>query len=593
MNTDGDFYSCLIQGGEPSLITANLKSFIKDNPSYLSAAVYDKDGKFVTASEEGYAKDGNPYYVNAALSMRQPMQSDYIKSGEEDCIICAVPLINADTLFGCVAITVPVQSFTSELASVKLQNTESSFAYLLTPLGHIIYHPDSEYIGKITGEGIIRDLITQGNVVSAMVHFDYEGEKIAGLATSTTNGWTLIIQADKSELLQPVNNTAIKSIVICILIAIVVSVFAYLAMYKFLRPIAQMTKEITSIASLDFTSTKAIDKLTREQTEIGTMAREIRKMHGSIKNVISDLNDVTEKISSGSTALGEIAASLTDCSSENSAVSEELAAGVEQTTNTVSAIKGQVDTIKSRTMEINRQSDHTIRLSDAIMERATSARQSAVQSADTTRNMYSMVSVEARAALEQSKAVSKINDLTQTILDIAEQTSLLALNANIEAAKSGKYGKGFAVVAKEISKLAEQSSDTANNISAIIIEVTTAVDNIDACLTKTLEFMDVSVMKDYDNFTEISNTYQNDAISFQSTLEEITNSLKSLELATNDIAMAITGMTETIHESSEGIVTIANRSGEVVNLSDHTYSQVKLNGEMADTLQGIVEKFKL
>lgn len=323
------------------------------------------------------------------------------------------------------------------------------------------------------------------------------------------------------------------------------------------------------------------------------MAREIKKMHGSIKNVISDLDEVTEKISSGSTALGEIAASLTDCSSENSAVSEELAAGVEQTTNTVNAIKGEVDTIKSRTVEINRQSNDTIQLSDAIMERATSARQSAAHSADTTRNMYSMVSVEARAALEQSKAVSKINDLTKNILDIAEQTSLLALNANIEAAKSGKYGKGFAVVAKEISKLAEQSSDTANNISTIITEVTAAVNNIDSCLTKTLEFMDVSVMKDYDSFTEISNTYHEDARSFQSTLEEITHSLKSLELATNDIAMAITGMTETINESSDGIVTIANRSGEVVNLSDNTYNQVKLNGEMADTLQGIVDKFKL
>ena len=426
-----------------------------------------------------------------------------------------------------------------------------------------------------------------------MVHFDYEGEKIAGLATSTTNGWTLIIQADKSELLEPVNDTAVKSIVICILIAIVVSIFAYLAIYVFLRPIAQMTKEITSISSLDFRSTKAIDKLTREQTEIGTMAREIKKMHGNIKNVISDLDEVTEKISSGSTALGEIAASLTDCSSENSAVSEELAAGVEQTTNTVNAIKGEVDTIKSRTVEINRQSNDTIQLSDAIMERATSARQSAAHSADTTRNMYSMVSVEARAALEQSKAVSKINDLTKNILDIAEQTSLLALNANIEAAKSGKYGKGFAVVAKEISKLAEQSSDTANNISTIITEVTAAVNNIDSCLTKTLEFMDVSVMKDYDSFTEISNTYHEDARSFQSTLEEITHSLKSLELATNDIAMAITGMTETINESSDGIVTIANRSGEVVNLSDNTYNQVKLNGEMADTLQGIVDKFKL
>lgn len=154
--------------------------------------------------------------------------------------------------------------------------------------------------------------------------------------------------------------------------------------------------------------------------------------------------------------------------------------------------------------------------------------------------MYSQVSVEARTALEQSKAVSKINDLTKNILDIAEQTSLLALNANIEAAKSGKYGKGFAVVAKEIS-----------------------------------------------------NTYHEDAESFQSTLEEITHSLKSFEVATNDIAMAISGITVTISESSEGIVTIADRSTEVVNLSDNTYNQVKLNGKMADTLQSIVDKFRL
>lgn len=277
MNTDGDFYSCLIQGGEPSTITANLKSFIKDNPSYLSAAVYDKDGNFVTASEDGYSQESNPYYVNAALSMQQPMQSDYLKAGDENCIICAVPLINANTLFGCVAITVPVQNFTAELASVKLQNTESSFAYLLTPLGHFLYHPDSEYIGKITGEEIIRDLISKRNVVSAVLHFNYEGEKIAGLATSTTNGWTLIIQADKSELLKPVNDTALKSIIFCIVIAALVSVLAYLVIYIFLRPITLMTKEITNISSLDFTSTKAIDKLTKERTEIGTMAREIKR----------------------------------------------------------------------------------------------------------------------------------------------------------------------------------------------------------------------------------------------------------------------------------------------------------------------------
>jgi len=593
MNTDGDFYSCLLQGGEPSLVTAELKSFIRNNPSFLSTAVYDKDGNFITASEDGYDQSNNPYYINAALSLQTPMQSDYMKVNGENCIICAMPLINAGTLFGCVAITVPVNNFTGQLASVKLQNIESSFAYLISPLGYFLYHPDETYIGQITGETVIRDLIAQGNVLSAVANFNYEGQKIAGLATSTSNGWTLVIQADKSELLEPINNTAITSIIFCIIIAVIVSVFAYLAMYIFLHPIALMTKEISNISSLDFTSTASIDKLTKEQTEIGTMAKEIKIMHNNIKGVINNLNSVTQNISSGSTALSDIASSLNTCSSENSAVSEELAAGMEHTTDTVNTIHSEVDTIKKRTVEINQQSQNTIVLSKNIMTRATNAKQSAVQAANTTRSLYSEVNEEARIALEQSKAVAKINDLTQTILDISDQTSLLALNASIEAARSGEYGKGFAVVAKEISNLAEQSSNTVTSIMSIVTEVTTAVNNIDACLTKTLQFMELSVMKDYDNFTKISNTYHEDAKSFQTTLNEITHSLESLELATNDIANAISGINVTIGESSEGIATIADRATEVVELSENTFNQVKVNADMANSLQSIVEQFKL
>lgn len=593
MSTDADIYSCLVQDSETSLVTSALKSYIKENSSYLAAAIYDKEGNFVGASDKDYAKDSKLYYVNAALSLQRPMQSDYVNVDGRDCIICALPLINAGNLFGCVAITVPVDTFTTELATVKLQDTKSSFAYLLSPQGYFLYHPDQEYIGKITGEKVIRDVIAQGNVVSAVAGFNYEGEKLAGLATSTMNGWTLVIQADKGELLKPINGTTAVSVVLCIIVAVIVSVFAYLFIYWFLHPIVSMTKEISNISSLDFTSIRSIEKLTKEQTEIGTMAKEIQRMHTNIKNVISNLNEVTENINSGSATLNDIASSLNDCSSENSAVSEELASGMEQTSGTVNTITDEVDTIKRQTVEINRQSQNAINLSEAIMERAASAEKSATQAADTTRSLYSKVSEEARIALEQSKTVAKINDLTKNILDIADQTSLLALNATIEAARSGKYGKGFAVVANEISHLAEQSSDTVNNIISIVTEVTTAVNNIDACLTRTLEFIDTSIMGDYDNFTKISITYHQDAQSFQTTLNEITNSLKSLEVATNDIANAVFGINETITQSSDGVNTIAERSSEVVQLSSNTYNQVKRNAEMADSLQNIVDQFRL
>lgn len=593
MSSDPDFYSCLVQESEISLVTAGLKRFIRDNPDYLGAAVYDKEGNFLTASDEEYAKDDAPYYVNAALSLKRPMQSDYIKVGETDCVVFAVPLIKTDVTFGCATFTVPVELFTKEIADVKLQDTKSSFAYLLSPQGYFLYHPEKDYVGKITGEESIRDLISQGNVESAVVHFNYEGEKIAGMATSKSNGWTLIIQADKGELLQPINKTVASSIVICILISLIVSILAYIAMYKFLYPIILMTKEISNISSLDFRSITEIDSLVDQKTEIGTMAKEIKRMHDNIKNVMNNLNNVTLNISSESENLIDIASNLNDCATENSAISEELASGMENTTGAAETIRVKTSMIKQRTVEIDQRSQNTIALSHEITKRAAEAKVSSEQAAATTHAMYSKVNEEARVALEKSKAVSKINDLTNTILDIAEQTELLSLNASIEAAKSGKYGRGFAVVANEISKLAEQSSNTVTSITSIVAEVIDAVNNIENCLNNTLEFIGTFIMKDYDKFHNISVTYQGDANTFEEAISQITLALESLELATDDIVEAVEGISQTIGEASDGVTSIAERSSQVVGLSSNTFTQVKVSGEMTDTLQEIMDRFKL
>lgn len=69
-----------------------------------------------------------------------------------------------------------------------------------------------------------------------------------------------------------------------------------------------------------------------------------------------------------------------------------------------------------------------------------------------------------QASMENSKKVTRINDLSNDILEISSQTNLLALNASIEAARAGEAGKGFAVVAEEIRILADNSRETANSI---------------------------------------------------------------------------------------------------------------------------------
>ena len=98
--------------------------------------------------------------------------------------------------------------------------------------------------------------------------------------------------------------------------------------------------------------------------------------------------------------------------------------------------------------------------------------------------MFANIKQKSDEAIEQSKAVYQINELTEDIKNISSQTNLLALNANIEAARAGDAGRGFAVVATEIGDLANKTFETVDGINQIVQEVNDAVSNMTECAQK-------------------------------------------------------------------------------------------------------------
>ena len=97
-----------------------------------------------------------------------------------------------------------------------------------------------------------------------------------------------------------------------------------------------------------------------------------------------------------------------------------------------------------------------------MQQRATELEQNAIDSRKTTGDMVGEIIEKLKKAIDNSRSVEQVENLTNEILSISSQTNLLALNASIEAARAGEAGKGFAVVADEIRKLADSSRETAN-----------------------------------------------------------------------------------------------------------------------------------
>ena len=167
----------------------------------------------------------------------------------------------------------------------------------------------------------------------------------------------------------------------------------------------------------------------------------------------------------------------------------------------VESVRGEVDTIADKSNSINDYSKGMKANADKMEHDAKATMQ------ETGTKVQEILDVLNRA-IEDSKSVDQVNSLTNEILSISSQTNLLALNASIEAARAGEAGKGFAVVADEIRQLADSSRDTANRIQEINAVVTNAVHNLAGNANNLVEYLNESILPEFENFVESGVQYR-------------------------------------------------------------------------------------
>lgn len=491
----------------------------------------------------------------------------------------------------------PVEMLHGILSDAKLEGVESSYSYLVARDSTMLYHPTPEKIGQPVENDAVKQIIAEldrGVVPEpGVITYNFQGVMKYAAFIVLENQCILVMTADESDILHGVAEmefTLIIGGVVLILIGIVLSLAAVGYM---LRAFGLLTSIIRDTSEFNFTKNPASEKIVQKKDEIGLMGRAIREMRTNLRTMVGNIEGVSVQITSNVNEVKAISAEINSKCTDNSATTQQLAAGMEETAATTETISGNIGHMKAGAEQIKTLAAQGEQLAIEVKKRAEGLKATTLEATERTTKMYQNISERTEQAIEGSKAVEKINELTNAIMAISSQTSLLALNASIEAARAGEAGKGFAVVATEIGSLASQTSETVGNINTIVNDVNHAVSSLAESLQNTVEFLEKVVLKDYEQFSEVGEHYYNDSEGYSSGMSTIEESVTRLADTISEIAEALDGINSTVNESTIGVTDIADKTTHVVEQTIQNNELVDNCIETVDKLNEITAMFRI
>lgn len=483
------------------------------------------------------------------------------------------------------------------IGEIYVEGVEGSYAYMVSPDGTMLYHTDKSKIGNPVENAAVKNIVTKlqaGEKVSnGATVYNYKGEKkLAGYAF-TAKGNIIIVTGDYKLFIEPVTKLRGKLIAIGIALCAIFVVIGIVFVSGLLKALENVIPSIQNTAKLVFKADPKADKLCNRKDEIGLIAREIKTMQENLRHIVGNIAEATSNIDVNVDNLTGISGDVNNMCEDNFHTTESLAASMEETSASTMVISENIDQIQSEAKNIEQQTINGADASVEVMNRASKLRETTETATQNTLGIYTNVKDKATVAIRAAEAVNKINELTQTVMEISSQTSLLALNASIEAARAGEAGRGFAVVASEISRLAEQTAGAVSDINLIVDEVNESVGNMTECIRESVDFLENTVIADYENFGKISVQYQNDADTFRNAMDTIKAGIINLNDNLSTIMESISEISNTMNDATNGVSNITGKTSDMVTQTTQTANKAGECKDYVAELNAMVARFTI
>ncbi len=348
----------------------------------------------------------------------------------------------------------------------------------------------------------------------------------------------------------------------------------------------------TSIEHLNAVATGDLNReipsdLADRADEIGIVIKALLKMQNFMKQVHKEAAATDLLVSE----LESMMHLMNDKTQDMSAITQEMSAGMQETAASTASMQQVSQHLNEELQGTVREMQKSEQYTKEIATRATTLKEKMEKAQETSENIYATTKASMEDALASAKVVQEIDQLTQAITEIAEETNLLALNASIEAARAGDHGRGFAVVAGEVAKLAEQSQETAKKIKGLTSQVKGAMGALSNGTLALLNFIDNDIRQEYAQMDETAIKYQDDAKFFHKTAIHSTKTSEDLLTSVNDMNQAMSEISRATQESANGNMKIAEDTMDMAKEYASVLEKVRGFKESTARLKNLVKAF--
>lgn len=344
------------------------------------------------------------------------------------------------------------------------------------------------------------------------------------------------------------------------------------------RPIKSTTKQISGIVKDIKMDQGDLSRRipAKQKDETGEAARSMNELLNLVQQVIGGLTASCRELTDKQQKVAGNVEHAVQGASDTEKTLRQLREGMRQVGDSTGGVVNGTGQAQESASEMDGQAGQGQDYAEEIKEKAGTVREKALQSREEAGTVLYEIEEQTKVAVENSRQIHRIHDLTEEILGIASKTNLLALNASIEAARAGEAGKGFSVVAEEIRELADSSKDTAGRIQHISDQVVTNVERLVTETNNLLHFLNSKVMTDYELLENTGKDYYEAAERIDNMMEHLRNTMGKVLSVTREIHQANQEIGLTVTESTNGI------SGVVRNTSELTESMQAISGALTD-----------